>query len=101
MHEVYGGCKICGKPMLTDRSPLVRRTCDACKAIQKRERDRRVDAPQGRTRRRQSENAPTAMRAVRQAHRGSQSPRHECRAAMGEKFCGNSCRKAAFRARNG
>ena len=84
MQEVYGGCKVCGKQKLTDRSPLERRTCDACKAVQKRERNRRVDA------RRKAERdavkakmAPTAMRAVRQAHRGSQSPRHESRAAMG------------------
>src|SRR4029077_1041391 len=40
-------------------------------------------APQGRTPRRQSKNGSAAMRAVRQAHRGSQSPRHESRAAMG------------------
>ena len=44
MQEVYGGCKICGRRMLTDRSPLERRTCDACKAIQRREYNRRVDA---------------------------------------------------------
>ena len=44
MQEVYGSCKICGRRMLTDRSRLERRTCDACKAIQRREYNRRVDA---------------------------------------------------------
>jgi len=44
MHEVYVGCKICGRRVLTNDSPLVRRTCDACKAIKKRERNRRTDA---------------------------------------------------------
>ena len=44
MHEVMGGCKICGRQMLTNGSPLVRRTCEWVKAIQKRERNRRTDA---------------------------------------------------------
>ena len=44
MHEVIGGCKICGKRMLTDRSPLVHRTCDACKAEHRRENNRRSNA---------------------------------------------------------
>ena len=35
---------LCGKQTLTDRSPRMHRTCDACKAIQKRERNRRTDA---------------------------------------------------------
>ena len=37
MREVMDGCKVCGKRMLTNRSPLIRRTCDACKAEQRRE----------------------------------------------------------------
>ena len=42
MHEVMGGCKICGKRMLTNRSPLIHRTCDACKTNQRREHNRIV-----------------------------------------------------------
>jgi hypothetical protein len=44
MHEVIGGCKVCGKQMLTDRSPVRHRTCDACKAEHRRENHRRTDA---------------------------------------------------------
>jgi hypothetical protein len=83
VQHVYVGCKICGRQMLTTGSPRMHRTCDACKAIQKRERNRRTDAPQGRTPRRQSKNGSNAMRAVQQTHRGSQSPRRESQAAMG------------------
>jgi hypothetical protein len=39
-----GGCKVRGKQMLTDRSPLRHRTCDACKAERRRENHRRTDA---------------------------------------------------------
>jgi len=80
MHEVMGGCKICGRRMLTNGSPLVRRT----RRLQGHQKARAQPRdPQGRTPRRQSKNGSTAMQAVRQAHRGSQSPRHESRAAMG------------------
>ena len=44
MREVIGGCKVYGKQMLTDRSPLRHRTCDACKAERRRENHRRTDA---------------------------------------------------------
>jgi hypothetical protein len=44
MREVMGGCKVCGRRMLTDGSPLIRRTCDACKVIQQREHNRRRSA---------------------------------------------------------
>jgi hypothetical protein len=37
MQKVLGGCKLCGKPMQTNRSPLIHRTCDACKDEQLRE----------------------------------------------------------------
>ena len=44
MREVIGGCKVCGKPMLTHGSQLVHRTCDACKAEYRREAHRRTAA---------------------------------------------------------
>ena len=37
LREVMDGCKVCGRRMLTPDSPLIRRTCDACKAEQRRE----------------------------------------------------------------
>ena len=44
MQKVLGGCKLCGKPMQTNRSPLIYRTCDACKDEQLRESNRRLAA---------------------------------------------------------
>ena len=41
MQKVLGGCKLCGKPMQTNRSPLIHRTCDACKDEQLHESNRR------------------------------------------------------------
>jgi hypothetical protein len=62
MHEVIGGCKICGKQMLTDRSPLMHRTCDACKAEQRREHNRRIDARRKAKRHAaKAKNGPAAM----------------------------------------
>ena len=43
MHNVAGGCKICGKRMLTVSSRR-RRTCDACKAKQQRASSRKLAA---------------------------------------------------------
>ena len=39
-----GGCKVCGKRMLTPELPLIRRTCEDCKAEQAREHNRKVAA---------------------------------------------------------
>jgi hypothetical protein len=44
MQKVLGGCKLCGKPMQTNRSPLIHRTCDACKDEQLRQSNRRLTA---------------------------------------------------------
>ena len=44
MRQVMGGCKVCGKRMLTDGSPLIHRTCDACKTEQRREHARKTVA---------------------------------------------------------
>jgi len=102
MYEVMGGCKICGRRMLTDRSPLERRTCDACKAIQRREYNRRVDA-----RRKAERDAVRAKMAPPRCEQCGKpieganllatraGPQWAC------KFYGNTCRKAAFCARNG
>jgi hypothetical protein len=42
--EVMDGCKVCGKRMLTHGSMLIRRTCAACKAQQRRAHNRRLAA---------------------------------------------------------
>jgi hypothetical protein len=44
MREVLNGCKVCGKRMLTAGSPLIHRTCDACKAKQRRTDNSRLAA---------------------------------------------------------
>jgi hypothetical protein len=103
MHEVIGGCKICGKRVLTDRSPLVHRTCDACKAEHRRENTRRSNA------RRKAERhaAKAAMEPPRCEQCGkviegaNRLIPHRNRLQWARKFCGNTCRQAAFRARNG
>ena len=67
MQKVLGGCKLCGKPMQTNRSPLIHRTCDACKDEQLRESNRRLAV-----RRKAQRHAATAALkppAVRRSHR--------------------------------
>ena len=100
MQDVYVGCKICGRQMLTNGSPLVRRTCDACKAIQKRERNRRTDA------RRKAERdavkakmAPPRCEQCGKPIEGANLLATRAGPQWARKFCGNTCRKAAFRAR--
>jgi hypothetical protein len=67
------GCKLCGKRMLTNRSPLIHRTCDACKAKQRREAHRKTAARRKAALRRQGGNASAALPAVRQGHWGSRA----------------------------
>jgi hypothetical protein len=103
MREVIDGCKVCGKRMLTDGNPLTLRTCDACKAEQQREQSRRLTA---------------RLKAERHAFKADMDvPRCEqCGKVIegaarlvwvkpqwqwARKFCDNTCRQAAFRARNG
>jgi hypothetical protein len=106
MREVMDGCKVCGKRMLTDRSPFIRRTCDACKAERRRAHNRKLWAKRKATRlaTKQAMAAPRcqrcgkpiegAMRLVRSKDR-SDPPRWT------RKFCGDACRQAAFRAAQG
>jgi len=75
MEEVFGGCKVCGKRMLTDWYPLVKRTCHAAKADMSRPRCQQCDK--------------RIKGAVRLDGDGE----------WARKFCGNRCRQAAFRAR--
>jgi hypothetical protein len=100
VQEVYGGCNICGRRMLTDRSPLERRTCDACKAIQRREYNRRADA------RRKAERdavkakiAPPRCEKCGKPIEGANLLATRAGPQWARKFCSNTCRQAAFRAR--
>ena len=102
MHEVMGGCKICGRRMLTNGSPLVRRTCDACKAIKKRERNRGTDARRKAARRAvKAKMAPPRCEQCGKPIEGANLLATRAGPQWARKFCGNTCRKAAFRARNG
>ena len=84
MQKVLGGCKLCGKPMQTNRSPLIHRTCDACKDEQLRESNRQAHRPpQGQTPRRQGNAEAAAVPAVWQSHRGC--PHADTEWAMGAK----------------
>ena len=99
MHEVMGGCKICGKPVPTIGR---RQTCDACKAIQKRERNRRTDARLKAARRAvKAKMAPPRCEQCGKPIEGANLLATRAGPQWARKFCGNTCRKAAFRARNG
>ena len=92
MQEVMGGCKVCGKRMLTDRSILIHRTCDACKVKQRRENNRKT------TERRKAERR--AIKAAMGVPRCEQcGDPIEGIVWLSRKFCGNTCRQAAFRER--
>ena len=92
MQEVMGGCKVCGKRMLTDRSVLIHRTCDACKRKQRREANRKT------TERRKAERwASKAALGVRRCEQCGDPIEDVVR--LSRKFCGNTCRQAAFRER--
>jgi hypothetical protein len=103
MHEVMGGCKICGGRMLTNGSPQVHRTCDACKIEQRREYNRKNDE-----RRKAKRHAAKAkMAPPRCEHCGkviegaTRLIAHPVKPKQwARKFCGNTCRHAAFRTRS-
>jgi hypothetical protein len=101
MHEVIDGCKACGKRLLTDGNPLVMRTCDACKAKQKREQSSRLAAN-----RKAERHAFKEDMGVPQCEQCGEAIEDAARLALvqrrwqwSRKFCGNACRQAAFRAR--
>jgi hypothetical protein len=94
MREVIGGCRICSKPMPTNDSPSMRRTCDACKAEQRRKHDLRIAA-----RRKAKRHAVKAAMGVPRCEQCGEVLAEPVR--LDRRFCGNTCRQAAFRARNG
>jgi hypothetical protein len=100
LEEVFGGCKVCGKRMITDRYPLVYRTCDACKLAQRQAHNRKHAA----LRKAERHAAKQAMRPPRCQHCGEViegAVRLDGDGDWARQFCSNRCRQAAFRARNG
>jgi len=100
MQKVLGGCKLCGKPMQTNRSPLIHRTCDACKDEQLRESNRRL-AARRKAKRHATKAAlkPPRCQLCGKAIEGANRLTWNGQGAR--KFCGSTCRQAAFQARNG
>ena len=94
MREVIGGCRICRKPMLTNGSPSMRRTCDACKAEQRRMLNRKITV-----RRKAERHAARLALGVPRCEQCGEVLAEPVR--LDPRFCGNTCRQAAFRARNG
>ena len=102
MREVMGGCKVCGKRMLTNGSPLIPRTCDACKTEQRRAHSRKTTARRSAERRavKAKMKVPRCEqcgKAIKDAVRLTACSRSRWM----RRFCSNACRKAAFRERHG
>ena len=100
LEEVSGGCKVCGKRMMTDRYPLVKRTCDACKLAQRQAYNRN----KAELRKAERHAAKVGEPAPRCQHCGKVikgAVRFEYPGHWARRFCGNKCRQAAFRERNG
>ena len=102
LREVMGGCKVCGKRMLTPDSPLIRRTCEGCKAEQAREHNRKVAARRKAERhaakqklgKPRCEQCGKPIKGAVRLDFTRRGPRWT------RKFCGDACRQAAFRARS-
>ncbi len=100
LEEVFGGCKVSGRRMMTDRYPLVHRTCDACKLAQRQAHNRKRAA----LRKAERHALKVGEPAPRCQHCGeviTGAVRFEYPGQWARRFCGNRCRQAAFRARNG
>ena len=97
MQKVLGGCKLCGKPMQTNRSPLIHRTCDACKDEQLRESNRRLAI----RRKAQRHAAKATLKPPRcqQCGEAIEGARLTSNGQWVRKFCDSTCRNAAFDAR--
>ena len=100
MREVMDGCKVCGKPMLTNSSPLIYRTCAACKAEQRRESNRRLAAR--RKAERHAAKEPMGVPRCQQCGKPIEGANwlnfHWNTKQWARRFCGSTCRQAAFRA---
>ncbi|MFH0297218.1 hypothetical protein AAFX91_08240 [Bradyrhizobium sp. 31Argb] len=100
MEEVFGGCKVCSKRMLTNWYPLVHVTCEACKLAQRQARNRKLAAKRKAERHAiKAKMRPPRCEQCRKIIEGAvrlDGPGHWTR-----RYCGNRCRQAAFRAING
>ena len=96
MREVMDGCKVCGKPMLTNSSPLIHRTCAACKAEQRRESNRRLAAR--RKAERHAAKEPMGVPRCQQCGKPIEGANHWNTKQWARRFCGSTCRQAASRA---
>ena len=104
MRKVLNGCKVCGKRMLTAGSPLIHRTCDACKAKQRRTDNSRLAAKRKAKRHaaKVELNVPRCQQCGEMIEDAARlEPRSWRPPQWARKFCGNRCRQAAFRARSG
>jgi hypothetical protein len=90
--EVLGGCKLCGKRMLTRRTILEPRTCEACKAKQRRTHNARL-AARRKTQRHEGREVMTCAHCKKVVDASHDYARPE------RKYCSNRCRQAAFRER--
>jgi len=100
LREVIDGCKLCGRRMLTPDSPLIRRTCAACKAEQRRAHNAKVSA-----RRKAARHAIKAKLGKPRCEQCGKPIKHAVRLGLTRsgprwtrKFCDGACRQAAFRA---
>ena len=99
MREVMDDCKVCGKPMLTNSSPLIHRTCAARKAEQRRESNRRLAVrrkPSAMPPR--SQCVPRCQQCGKPIEGGNWLNFHWNTKQWARRFCGSTCRQAAFRA---
>lgn len=95
LEEVFGGCKVCGNRMLTYLYPLVKRTCEACKLEQRQTHHRKKAARRKAERHAAKANMPMPHcwhcgKVIEDAVRLDE-----------RRYCGNRCRQADFRERNG
>jgi hypothetical protein len=100
MQKVLVGCKLCGERMLTPLSPRFKRTCDTCKAERHREENRKL-AARRKAQRHAAKAALKPPRCLQCAKLIRDASRLERHGTWARKFCGNTCRQAAFYARNG
>jgi hypothetical protein len=97
---VMGGCKVCGKRMLTHRSPLIHRTCDACKVKQRQADNRKLAARRKAARHAAKQKLPAPRcQQCRQLIKGAVRLRDSDSyyPQWARRYCGNTCRQAAFR----
>ena len=102
LREVMDGCKVCGRRMMTPNSPLIRRTCEACKTEQRRANNAKLAA-----RRKAKRHAAKRKLGKPRCEQCGKLIKGAVRLDITRsgprwtrKFCDDACRQAAFRARS-